>query len=63
MESAALCSLFSSNRNHVMKPVKLIRNPLENCRGTFAWNIVKRTFKAGKLPTTDYWQSVTICHG
>jgi len=46
MESAALCSLFSSNRNHVKKTVNVFLNPLENSRGTFAWNIIKRTFKA-----------------
>ena len=46
MESAWSRSLFSFNRKHVKKTVKLFLNPLEDSRGTFAWNIAKRTFKA-----------------
>jgi len=39
MKSAALWPLFSSNRKHVRKSVKLFLNLLENSRGTFPWNI------------------------
>jgi len=35
MEAAALCSLFSSNRNEIKKGVKLFLNLLEDSRGTF----------------------------
>jgi len=37
-----------------MKSVKLFLNPLENSRGTFPWNIVKRTFKASDPPDTGH---------
>jgi len=46
LKFAASGSLFSSNRKHVKKTVKLFLNPLEDCCGTFAWNITKRTFEA-----------------
>jgi hypothetical protein len=35
MEAAASRPLFSSNRNEAQKSVKLIRNLLEDSRGTF----------------------------
>jgi hypothetical protein len=48
MKAAALCSLFSSNRKHLRKSVKLFLNLLEDSRGTFPWNICNDYESDGK---------------
>jgi len=60
MAAAAIRSLFSSNRKHLRKSVKLFRNLLEDSRGTFPWNIVERTFEA--VVIHSYIQLYTVIH-
>jgi len=58
MESAWSRSLFSFNRKHVKKTVKLFLNPLEDCRGTFRGTFssvrLKHTFQASDPPDTGH---------